>query len=243
MHYMKEQIKKNFLLDNFEGPIELLLFLIQKSEVDIYEVPIADLIRQYSRMWEEEPDLDTGAEFIGSAATLHWLKTVTLLPKHEQQNDLLEQEELDGGFNIIHHLLDYCRFKEAAKELSHRENRQLDFFPRGLDSVPEAKKNLGIEHLSLDDLAILFKELIAKAAPRLGVIYEEVWRVSDKIRLVRELLKGNEKIHLISLFSSSASKDELIVTFLAILELMKTNELKVVKEIETNEVNIVKARS
>lgn len=227
-----------FTLDNFEGPLDFLLHLIQKSEIDIYSVQIQNIMDQFIQRWGQKDELcvDTGAEFIATASTLLLLKSKMLLPKHEQAVNP-EEEQLDPRFEIIHKLIEYCRFKEAAKELAERERVQGAYYYRGSD-VPEIKKPLGVEHLTLDDLASLFRQIVAKAQTHKGTIHEEEWRVSDKIKLIRQLLKEPRKIGFEILFSPERSRTELIVTFLAILELMKMGEIKVIRDVATQQVMI-----
>lgn len=227
-----------FTLDNFEGPLDFLLHLIQKSEIDIYSVQIQNIMDQYMERMGINSELcvDTGAEFIGTAATLLLLKSKMLLPKHEQVSNP-EDEQLDPRFEIIHQLVEYCRFKEAAKELAERERVQGAYYYRGTDT-PELKKPLGVEHLTLDDLATLFKQIVARAETQKGTIHEEEWRVSDKIKLIRQLLKVPKRIGFEILFSSERSRTELIVTFLAVLELMKMGEIKVIRDIASEQIMI-----
>lgn len=217
-----------FVLPNFEGPLEFLLNLIQKEEIDIYDVSIQELTQQFLhklREWHER-QVDKGAEFISTAAYLVWLKSKMLLPKQEEPASLEEEEE-DPHFEIIHHLLDYCRFKQAAKELGVRQEQQSACFFRGVPAVPEWKKPLGIQHLSLEELAHLFKDMMSRTTASRPQIYEENWKVSDKIRAIRLLLDEHPSFFFESLFSLGKSRLECIVTFLAILELMKSGEIKV----------------
>lgn len=224
---MKENASLTFHLGSFSGPLEFLIALVQNQELNIEDIPLQELTRQYAETLQNGADLDEGAEFVGSASLLIWLKSKQLLPQHEQPP--AQEEELDPRFEIIHHLIDYCRFREAAKQLSEREQRQSAHYFRGVGGQAEVKKPLGIEHLSLDDFASLFKQLVAKASSQRGVIHEEEWRVSDKIGMLRALLADTQEIEFIRLFSSSLCREELIVTFLAVLEMMKGGEISVVK--------------
>jgi segregation and condensation protein A len=220
----------HFSLDNFEGSLDFLLCLIQKEEIDIYQVPIQELIQQFIHKlkdWEEE-SLEKGAEFIGSAAYLVWFKSKTLLPYNEQSSDLEEVIE-DPHFEIIHHLMDYRRFKQAAKELASRQEQQQACYFRGIE-VPEWKKPLGIEHVSLEELSQLFKEMMSRVPQTPPQIQEENWRVSDKIRLIRHWLQERFSFPMALLLSPQQSRPEIIVIFLAVLELMKTGELAVGRE-------------
>lgn len=224
-------------LENFEGPLEFLLHLVQKKEIDIYDVRLGRIAEQFIEEMRQ-PDIDSGAEFVSTLASLIWLKSKMLLPKHEQAISEEEEEEIDPHFEVIHQLIDYCRFKQAGKELVQREYEQNAYFPRGVECT-EFKPPLGIEHLSLDDLALLFRDAVAKAQSFSGHVQEESFRVSDKIRLLRKLLKDPGKILFEMIFLRGRYKEELIVTFLAILELMKLGEACIVKNNATNSVYII----
>jgi len=228
-----------FTLSNFEGPLDLLWHLINRQEIDIYEISIHEITEQYLHRIKniKDIDIDRGAEFIGLAAALVCYKSKTLLPKHEQQVEETVDEEQDPRFEIIHQLIDYCRFKQAAKELTDREMQQNAFYSRGIEAS-EAKKNLGIAHLSLDDLAGMFREILAKASPHKGIIHEEEWRVGDKIKLFRLLFRTQSMLRFSEVFNAEQCREELIVTFLALLEIMKIGEARVIFDPEQNTVCI-----
>ncbi len=227
---MKNLDPETYSLDNFEGPLDFLLHLIQKHEIDIYDIPLHKITEQFLKKWGDwlEPDIDSGAEFIGTTSSLLWLKSKTLLPKHEQP-ETPEELEADPRFEIIHQLLDYCRFKQAAKELTEREMHQSAHYFRGGEAV-DVKKNLGIDHLSLQDLALMFQQILSKAKGHKGQVHEEIWKVADKITWIRHLLISQQKIEFGVLFAIELSREELIVTFLALLEMMKMGELRVIKD-------------
>jgi segregation and condensation protein A len=236
---MKSVNLQSFSIENFEGPLDLLWKLIQQNEVDIYEVSLHHITKQYVEKAHQlaQCDLDHGSEFIASTAALLWLKSKTLLPKSEQQ-ELLPEDEYDPRFEVIHQLIDYCRFRQAAKELTEREQLQNSFFVRGVEEI-ESRKNLGIAHLSLDDLALMFRNVLSKAQTHKGTIYEEEWRIGDKITMIRSLLSTHIPIFFNELFTLGKSREELIVTFLALLELMKTGEICVTKDTTTQVISIV----
>lgn len=231
---------ETFVLDTFEGPLDLLWQLINRQEIDIYEISLCQIIDQYLARCRAATciSLDKSAEFVAMTCALMWYKSKTLLPKHEQQmEEILPEEILDPRFEIIHQLLDYCRFKQAAKTLTERELQQAAFYHRGTEEN-DAKKNLGIEHLSLDDLAGLFRQILAKSTVHRGVIHEEIWRVSDKIKALRYLLIEHNTLVFEDVFSVDKSRDELIVTFLALLELMKNGDARVVNDHARNAICI-----
>ncbi len=220
----------HFALANFEGTLDVLLFLLQKEEIDIYDIPIQELMQQFIRKlaeWEHK-QLDKGAEFIGAAAYLVWLKSKTLLPTHEQSIELEEKLE-DPHFEIIHHLMDYCRFKQAGKRLVECQEKQQACYFRCVEA-PQGKKPLGIDHLSLDELYHLFEEMMKRAALVKPQIQEEQWRVSDKLSLIRHWLQKSSCFPFSQLFYPEQSRLEMIVSFLAILELMKIGEAAVRRE-------------
>lgn len=235
---MKNQEQDTFTLQNFEGPLDFLLHLIRKSEIDIHDIPIQELTDQYLQKLKELmlPSVDAGAEFIGTAASLIWMKSKMLLPQHEQTE---EDEEIDPRFEIIHQLIEYCRFKEAAKTLSTREEKESGIFTRKVEPPPEIKTGLGVEHLALEDFTRMFQSVLNRATTRKDQIKREFWRVSDKLRQVRNLLSEKSRIPFKELFTSEKCREELIVTFLAILELMKIGEGKVMKDTESQAVVIM----
>lgn len=233
---MKKDETYSVKLENFEGPLEFLLYLVQKNELDIYDVRLQKIVDQFIEEMKA-PDIDLGAEFVGTLASLLWLKSKMLLPKHEQ----VGQEDEDGPdphFDIIHQLIDYCQFKEAGEALVIREKEQNAYFPRGVSGDIEVKKPLGIEHLCLEDLASLFQDVLIKCETNKGHVHEENFRVSDKIRMIRQILRRGENILFGQLFTPEKCKDELIVTFLAILELMKIGEAFVYKDLATQQILI-----
>lgn len=222
-----------FALDNFEGPIDFLYYLVNKNEVDLTEISLKKITEQYllKLCSSDTGNVETGAEFLGTISLLLYLKSRLLLPQHEMPVTMGE-EHPDPKFEIIHQLIEYCRFKEAGKELQHLEQRQNVCYMRGVDDG-EAKKTLGIEHLSIEDLSVLFKQIMQKAAPKRGKIERDAWQVADKIPVIRRMLKLEKKIYFEALFAGDYCREELIVIFLALLELMKLGDAFVGLETET----------
>ncbi len=227
---VKTQDHPQFKLSNFEGPLAFLLYLVQKHELDVTEVPLREIAEQYLQHLQkhQETRVEEGAEFIGTAAWLLWLKSKLLLPSHEQPDSLFG-EEGDSPFVIIPQLVEYLQFKQIAQELAERQQQQSAFYVRGCDEPQELKKVSGVEHISLQDLCGVFRQALQKAQTERGMISEEMWRVSDKIESMRQALKRGI-VEIPGLFASQSCREELIVLFLAILEMMKLGELCVVKE-------------
>lgn len=234
-----------FELDNFQGPLNLLLQLVQKSEVDVCDISLQSLTQQFLELLTTPiASLDSGTEFITYTATLLWLKSKMLLPSEPAplQGDLFDE---DPAFEIIHQLVDYCRLKEAAKDLAKREEQQKHFYTRGSEAEPPTRtKPLGVDHLSLRDLAALFGEVAARAASsgEKNEVLEEPWKVSDKVKALRSELSAHSQISFDEVFTWQMSRAELVVTFLALLELMKLGEACVGRDLSSDTIVIASAQ-
>ncbi len=235
---MKDNESIQFCLGTFEGPLELLVHLVQKEEINIHHIELQQITNQFRELSPQSLPLEVSSEFISGAGYLVWLKSRTLLPLPPVAEEDLLPDEPDPRFEIIHHLIDYCRFKEAAKHLSEREEEQNDYFPRGMGEYPNVQKPLGLEHLSLEDLASLFNQVISKASAGQRLIEGETWILADVIAEVRNALQLHQKIPFTVLFSIEKGREELIVTFLAVLELMKGGKARLVKDKATQQVYV-----
>lgn len=222
-------ISTSFSLDNFEGPLELLLCLIQKEEIDICQVAIKQLTLQMIEELKRASEVDRNSEMLSLTTTLLLLKSQKLLPQHSIES---EYEE-DPRIEIIQSLIEYSRVKEAAQALSFKEEQQRNFFPRALTTF---RKELGsgLEEIDLEDLKSLLLKVIKKAekSPQ-QIIEAEKWEVADKVRWLRTYMRQQSSLLFTVLFSEEKCREELVVLFLALLEMMKHQELKVVKENET----------
>lgn len=224
-------------LPAFEGPIELLFALVQKNEVNVCSLDLKALVDQLATALGGSDDhLDLGAESIAHASNLLWIKSRSLLPKAEVEAMVVEDPS-NLQMAMLQKLVEYCRFKDAASHLSLREEKAKESFLRPFTTIEGIKKPLGIEHVSLSELAIVFQGVLDRAKGTLGTIEEEEWRVSDKMQQVREALDLQGTVPFEVLFSTDCTKLELIVLFLAVLELMKLNEIRVQKK--TNQMVVV----
>lgn len=234
---MKATDNPIYSLDQFQGSLDLLWQLIQSGELDILDVHIQDLVTQFLAGERSEEPLAEGSEFMHWGAHLLYQKSKALLPAFEQH--IVDIEEEDPSFDVIHKLVEYCRFRQAARGLVELESHQPGFFFRGnVDGDAPRQKPLGVEHLSLTDLAALFKQIAAKAAVTTRIIHEETWKVSDKITLILRKIKVDHQIAFFDLFSPRLCKEELIVIFLAVLELMKSGKIVVLKLTEDEQIVI-----
>lgn len=211
-------------LDSFDGPLDLLLYLVKHDEVDIYDIPLERLTRPYLEYLDQARELDVplAGEFIVMAANLLYLKSRALLPK-EVQPPGEDTEEDDPRGDLIRQLIEYKKFKDAAAHLSESEaSRSLRFSPR-----PGCPRGAGGElplELKTADLVAAFERVLARATP--GRIMDDRWTVSEKIADLRGVIQPGNVLRFSELFRQGASREELIATFLAILELMKTREFR-----------------
>lgn len=218
----------NVKLEVFEGPLDLLLHLIKKNEVDIYSIPIAVITDQYIEYIDvmKEMNLDFAGEFLVMAATLVHIKSRMLLPV-EVKHEGLEDEGADPREELVKRLLEYQRYRDAAAELNARIMLGRDVFPRGLSVAPEAEEP-GLVNVSVFDLMEAIKGILRRAPKDTGLnLTVERFKIADKINYVLERLGSEKSAAFTSLFADRAMRGEIIVTFLAILELAKLQLIKI----------------
>lgn len=221
-------------LDQFEGPLDLLVHLLQKKEVDPGQIEVQKItgpFREMVSISDSSDYFDIGADFILLASQVALLKSKYLLPSRDGSEGLELDLEEDPKFSIIHHLIDYCRFKEAALNFAEMEGKQGDHYARGL-KIEGDKKPLGLAGVQLNELEELFQEILRKRIHLVGKIEEEEFLVHDKICWLRQKVAPQSKIKFFDLFEEAKSKLELIVIFLSILELIKVGEIRIAKESE-----------
>lgn len=220
----------NVQLDIFEGPLDLLLHLIKKNEVSITDVPIATITEQYLATLElmQSLNLDVAGEFLVMAATLIHIKSRMLLPPEEDEGE--EEEEGDTREDLIRRLLEYQRFKDAAEQLERLEILKRDVFARPSEA-PEAAETVEFERLSLFDLISALRHVLERL-PEEGVHEVTLEKVSLRERMNHLLddLHQKGKVVFQSLFEGAVSRIEVVVTFLAMLELVKIRAIKVWQE-------------
>jgi segregation and condensation protein A len=220
-------------LEIFEGPLDLLLYLVKKEEVDIYDISLERVTQQYLEFMEafKALDLELAGEFLVMASNLLYLKSRSLLPV-DQQPPEEEAEEDDPRWELIRQLVEYKKFKEAAAALGHREALQNSVFARMADgSEPPPERPLG--EVSIFDLINAFNKVLKRLAPAtedLREIFEENFTVSDKIDLIMKMIASGVPLKFAELFASAASRAEIVVTFLALLELVRLKQLRCAQE-------------
>jgi len=217
-------------LEVFEGPLDLLLYLIKKNEVDIYNIPIEQITTQYMEYLElmRLLDLSIAGEFIVMAATLMMIKSRMLLPPEEREE--LDEEEEDPRWDLVRQLVEYKKFKDAATHLQEREIHQENVFDMGATNVVVEPDDPGLvlQDISLFDLITAFNDVLKNAGrEEIGEIYADKFTVADKIDTILRLIKEKGKIAFHALFGKKSVRHEIVCTFLALLELIRLRQIVV----------------
>jgi len=226
-------------LDVFEGPLDLLLFLIKKEEVDIYDIPIAKVTEQYLEYLElmKLLDLNIAGEFLVMAATLMHIKSRMLLPPEELVDQ--EEEEADPRTELVRRLLEYKKFKEVASELGKRELTERNTYTRKLPETEDDKE--AFFEASLFDLISAFSTVLNKLPKEVfHEIIKDEFTVEQKIHDIFHMLIDQPILYFTQLFKNSKSKMEVIATFLAVLELIRLKEVVVRQQSAFSEIQIIR---
>ncbi len=229
-------------LDIFEGPMDLLLYLIKRDEIDIYDIPIERITKHYMAYLDTFKLLNIGlaGEFLVMAANLCYIKSRMMLPKHVQPPEEDADEE-DPRWDLIRQLIEYKKFKEAARNLGERELQQQNHFTHKPAKIvaPESEERPLSTDVGIFDLIRAFQNILDRFQDEgLGEIVDDHYTVSDKIDLLLATVPPGGSIAFTSLFQKATSKHEMIVTFLAVLELMKLNHFRVRQEILLGEIEL-----
>ena len=229
-------------LDIFEGPLDLLLYLIKQDEVDIYNIPIEKITTQYMEYLNvmRMLDLNIAGEFIVMAATLMMIKSRMLLPEEDRPEE--EEEEDDPRWDLVRQLVEYKKFKDAAMKLQLLEVEQENVFGLGADKVAFDADDPGLimQDVSLFDLLSAFNQVLKRArTDQIGEIYPERFTVADKIDCILGVIGSEKRIAFRSLFGDMAPRHEIICTFLALLELIRLRQVAVEQEARFGDIVIV----
>jgi segregation and condensation protein A len=239
------EYKVNF--EVFEGPLDLLLYLIKKEEVDIYEINLTKLAAQFIEYIDlmRSFDLEVAGEFLVMASTLVFIKSRELLPVEQQVVVEGEEEGEDPRWELIRQLVEYKKFKDAAGQLQALEERRENVFPR-VPIKPEfesedapTKPEVGIFDLLNAVNAVLKRFQQKEASTR--EIYEDRWTVSEKIEAVMAVINQRGTVRFAELFATAANRSEVVCTFLALLELIRLKQLACVQPEPFAEIEISRA--
>jgi segregation and condensation protein A len=217
-------------IENFEGPLDLLLHLIKKSEINIYDIPIAMIAQQYLSYIEAMKDLNltVAGEFLVMAATLLQIKSKMLLPVEEHAED--DEDGPDPREELVRRLLEYKTFKEAARQLDTRERMWREIYSRPAVSIevdPQSDDAM-LDNIGLFDLVDALQTILDRnPGKKLLEIIPDNLTVRDRMTVILEALEGQESIGFEALFETSCHRLIIIVTFLALLELIRLRTVRV----------------
>jgi len=215
----------------FEGPLDLLLYLIKQEEVDIYEVNLTKLATQFIAHIDlmREFDLEVAGEFLVMASTLMYIKSRELLPVEQQAVVEGEDEGEDPRWELIRQLVEYKKFKDAAAQLQTLEARQENVFPRLPGKIEFQSEAVPVKpEVGIFDLLNAVNGVLARFKKREGdarEIFEDKWTVSEKIEFVLKVITERGSVRFAELFEHAANRAEVVCTFLALLELIRLKQL------------------
>lgn len=241
-------------LKAFEGPFDLLFHLIEKNEIDIYDIPIAQLTEQYITFLNqsEYKNMDNMSEFLIMAATLIEIKSKMLLPK---QKEATEQQQ-DPREELVQKLLEYKKFKEVTQTFKKREEtaslllyKQADKAIQKLKEKKEENLEQFLNGVTLDNLYTAFQEVMKRQETKIDKVRSsfqsverDLYTIDEKIEYIQDLLLLYPSVSFSSIFRPQAVKMEIVVTFLALLELIKRKEIVVSQKKTFSEIWITKQK-
>ena len=231
-------MEANFVINDFEGPLDLLLHLIKTSKMDIYDIKIEEITAQYldfiNRM--NELNLDVASEYLVMASELTLIKSKMLLPRQDEEDD-----EEDPRENLVNRLIEYQKYKDMIDEFKSLEKERKDIFtkdPMNLYEYSDPIKNDG--DITLDNLVDALNKFLQRKEdekPLETKIARKELLVTDRTNEIRSLLKKKKKISFFDLFEVK-TKEYVVVTFLSILEMAKKGELTITQENNFNNITV-----
>ncbi len=219
----------SFKLDAFEGPLDLLLMLIKKNKVSIYDIPIATILDQYLEVMRsmEEMDLEVSSEFLVLAATLLQIKSKMLLPKDE------DEDEEDPRTELVRRLLEYQQIKESIEFFREHENFSAGLFFKLPDAIERPPAEMNYAKMTLENLLDAYKMSCIKLERKLpppkrsfsGIVGHEKVSIKEKVRKIWNGLMKKGRMLFRDIFKDTKTKPEAVASFLAILEMIKLNKI------------------
>lgn len=235
------------ILETFEGPLDLLLHLIEKEKVDIYDIPIAKITDQYIEYVKsmQSIDLNMTSEFLVMAATLLEIKSRMLLPVSNVENEQLEMEEVDPREELVKRLLEYKKFKIVAENLKTKGGIQSKVFFKQKEELEEfmGQDTFELEKIDFKELVIAYFNILNKCKEvtnkvELAEIQRDELTIEDCMNDIVAIVKHNKKIKFDELFDETMTRTRLVIVFLSVLELIKLKIIKVAQEQNFGEIII-----
>ncbi|MCR1898044.1 segregation/condensation protein A [Irregularibacter muris] len=237
------------VLNSFQGPLDLLLHLIEKNKVDIYDIPIAEITFQYMQyinQWKSI-DLEIASEFLIMAATLLEIKSKMLLPDNDEVEEQLMIEEVDPRQELMRRLIEYKKFKQLSLYLKEREKSEIKVIYKDPEYYPELEIRKPDVDLDMDVLFKTFqrllikKNMLSRAKEDFHQIKREVFTIEEKTKdILKYLEQDGQSLNFNTLLEQCESRNELITMFLAVLELMKMRIIVVKQQELFDEILIIK---
>lgn len=210
-------------LTHFEGPLDLLMHLIRRDKINVQDIPISHITKEYLAYIEimQELRLEVAGEFFVMAATLMRIKAQMLLPRRPD-----EEEDEDPREELVRNLLEYRKFKEAASHFAEKEGDRRKVFTRPAAKPPEGEQEPSLMEVSIFDLVDAFRKVMDDLKKQISYrIEKETHTVEEKIDHIRSKVNTSSEVLFTELFSGETDRIEIIVTFLAILEMVKLGDL------------------
>lgn len=227
----------------FEGPLDLLLHLIRENKVDIYDIPISLITGQYLAYLEvmKELNLEIAGEFLVMAATLIHIKSRMLLPVDEEA---AAEEVDDPRMELVQRLLEYQAYKDASQILKEKEEDAFRFFTREMkdaegDVEVEAEQELSLFDINVFDLVGAFRKILEKAPVEMQTITREILTVKDRMLHIMEIIENAETVRFEEFFKDQITRPQLIVTFLALLEVLRLGLARAYQEKEFGSIWVI----
>ena len=220
-------------IDTFEGPLDLLLHLIKESKVDIWDIKIVDITDQYLNYIKsmERLNLNIASEYLVMASELMEMKSKMLLPRYQEEN---EEEEIDPREQLINRLIEYQKYKDMTKSFKELEEVRRERYTKAPNSLKEYKDEDTVisSDLTLDDLMKAFEKFIQRKKqekPLSTTVTKKEITVEERRTSIKKILKDKKKVDFFELFEE-VTKEYIVVTFLAVLEMAKKKELSIYQE-------------
>jgi len=230
----------NIKLDIFEGPLDLLLFFIQRDEINIYDIPISDITKEYLEYVEimHQMKLSIAGEFLEMAAMLMRIKVKMLLPNSINDNDEIE----DPRTELVDMLMEYKKYKLAADQLKNKESAQIGYQkPQVVKQEFEITHEPDLSELSIYDIGLVFKKVLNNMPEKNKYEIKQLKiTITEQIEFVRNYLETHTKFNFNKLTEKISDRIEVIATFLAVLEMIKNGFIRVMQDNENQELWIQK---
>ena len=230
----------DFTLNDFSGPLDLLLHLIKESKMNIFDIQIEQITNQYLEYIEkmEQMNLTIASSYLVMASELIEMKSKLLLPRHEEENE--SEEEEDPRENLIQRLLEYQQYKEITKTLKEKENERHEVYTEPGENLSNYVEEHMIKNsdVSLDDLVDAFQKFLQRQKenrPLHTKVTTKEISIEERRRDIKKILKEHQKISFFKLFDV-LTKEYVVVTFLTILEMAKKGELRITQENNFDEI-------